>query len=101
MMLDWDLTVAAGCFAARAVHANRHDTDDAPPTALWHRCEHQSCCPAKGNPHCPLAVTDAGEGAQWAWRKVITARTRRWSSSASGRFSLVRIARTCFWTVPS
>jgi hypothetical protein len=39
--------------------------------------------------------------AQRALRNVITARTRRWSSSASCRFSLMRMLLMCFSTVPS
>jgi CheY-like chemotaxis protein len=35
-----------------------------------------------------------------ASRNVITAKTRRWSTSLSGRFSLARMLRTCFSTVP-
>ena len=37
----------------------------------------------------------------YAPRRVITARTRRWSSSVSGRRNLTKMLCTCFSTVPS
>ena len=43
----------------------------------------------------------AGLAGSRALRNVITARTRRWSSSACCRFSLMRMLLMCFSTVPS
>ena len=60
--------------------------------------DHASRTPADG----PLGgPAIEGPTAQRASRKVITARTRRWSPADSGRLSLARMLRTCFSTVPS